>query len=255
MAQQTYDILNKAWKSACRVVMGGEVGELKDYEQYLAKCLEPINSKKSALSGKEVSVSSQNFCPDAKFISNEEREQYDDVLKNAKLSINDIKDTDSIISALSEKLYYCGNIITGNSHEVSKSDSCANSSFIYCCSEVYDSKYMAFAHAIRYSEHLYGCVVGSESDFLIKCSEVFRQSRCFEALRCYACADCYYCAACEDSQNCMFSFNQRSKSHRIGNVQLERGKYAGLKAKLLEELRGELKANKTAPSVMEIIRG
>ena len=56
-----YDHLNNEWKRTCKVVLGGDVGELKDYEKWLLELKQPRLKNKSALSGKEVVFSSIDF--------------------------------------------------------------------------------------------------------------------------------------------------------------------------------------------------
>jgi len=48
----------------------------------------------------------------------------------------------------------------------------------------------------------------------------------------------------------MFSFNLRGKNHRIGNLELPKDRYAGLKEKLVSEMREKLSKNKKLPHVM-----
>jgi len=54
--------INSAWKSACKVLLGEEIGEIQQYAGYLQKYVEPLSEKTSALSGKKVLVSSSDFC-------------------------------------------------------------------------------------------------------------------------------------------------------------------------------------------------
>jgi hypothetical protein len=68
-------------------------------------------------------------------------------------------------------------------------------------------------------------------------------------------SDSYYSASLEDCTNCLFTFNQRNKHYLIGNVPLAKDKYATLKAKLIGEIRDELKRKKSIPSVIQIISG
>ena len=35
MNSQNYEVLNKAWKSTCKVLFGAEIGDMKDYEPWL----------------------------------------------------------------------------------------------------------------------------------------------------------------------------------------------------------------------------
>ena len=74
-------------------------------------------------------------------------------------------------------------------------------------------------------------------------------------MRVYMSSDCYYSANCENCSDCMFSFNLRNKRHTVGNVQLPREKYLGLKKKLVGEILGELLPRKRVISIAEILGG
>jgi len=247
--------LDRKWKSTCRTLFGDEIGGLEEYAGYLSRHLEPTGERKSAISGKKVVLSVQSYCPGAKFISNDEREQYNGMLRAGKLDINDIKDIDSIVGALGEKLYYAGNIITGNSYEVVDSDACSNSSFVYKSNEIYDCKYVAYSDAMNFAECVFGSNWIAETKFTIKTYETHKIERCFEAMRIAKSSDCYYVAAVEGCTNCLFSFNQRNRRNLIGNLELEAGEFRALKAKLVGEMRETLKSKKSAMTIVDLIRG
>ena len=255
MEGETYNLLDKAWKSTCRALLGGEVGSMRDFERYLSKHLEDSGSTVSSISGKPVALSVQNFCKGARFISNDEREKYQGHLRGAKLSINEVKDIDSVLSALSEKLCYAGNIITGNSHCVEGSDMVSNSSFVLNSSEIYDSKYVAYSDAMRYGEYVFGSNWIGETKFAIKTYETFKVARCMEAMSIGNSSDCFYVARINGCTNCMFSFNQKNRSQLIGNLEFPREEYSKLKGKLIAEIHETLRAKKSAPTIVDIISG
>lgn len=254
MEGQAYDNVNKAWKSTCRVLLGEEIGDMAAYEGYLKKYLEPSATHKSEISGKSVTAFSQSFCRGARFISNDEREAYSAKLKGAALSINDLKDIDSVVAALSEKICYAGNIIIGNCQAVESSDSVSNSFFVLGSSEIYDSKYIAYSDAMRYGEYVFGSNWIGETKFAIKNYETFKVLRCFESLSIGTSSDCYYVARMNGCQSCLFSFNQKNKSYLIGNLEFSRGEYAKLRGKLVDEIRQDLERKKEVPTIVDIIR-
>lgn len=249
--------INEAWKRTCKVLLGGEVGELEEYKNYLMKHVEPLDLRKSALSGKEVAVSLPGrFCKEAKFVGNDESEEYDNWLKRkTALGINDIKDLDSAILALGESLYYSGSIVLGNSSDVAGSDMCANANAVLDSHEVYDSKYVAYSYGVRYCECIFGSSTPGESNYCIKGFISRKALRCMEIVHTHLSSDCIYTSNMEGCTECMLSFNQRSKSHMIGNLQLSHEQYARLKSKLLEDIRDDLRSRKEVPTIFEIIRG
>lgn len=245
--------LSKAWKSTCKLLLGEEIGELETYRDYLKKYSDPMSTKISAISGKEVYVSSDKFCQRATFLSHEEIPEYEQKTKKFKLNINEIKDIDSIINAAQENFQYVGNVVLGNSRDAISCHRCVNTSYALECQDIYAGKYVAYSSSVRDAEHAFGASGGGNLNFGIRTLEVFKLMRSFETLRCYSSADLYYCASCEDCSNCLFSFNLRSKNYHIGNLQFNREKYLALKEKLLADVRDELKAKKAAISMVDII--
>ena len=119
-------ILGKAWKSTCRVLFGRELsGELGDYEPYLSEYMLPSSICKSHLSGQPVKLSSGCYSPNARFVSSDEVK----FNRDYKLSINEIKDIDSILSSLQHNAEYAGNLVLGNSSHTENSDMILNSHF------------------------------------------------------------------------------------------------------------------------------
>ncbi|MFH1520814.1 MAG: hypothetical protein ABID61_04160 [Candidatus Micrarchaeota archaeon] len=248
--------INTAWKKTCRVLFGEDIGDLTEYENWLLKYVEPFGMEKSAISGKEVIVSSKNVCHGAKFLSLDETGIYMEKIGNVTFNVNDIKDIDSIIGTVREKAYYIGNVVLGNSLNVEITNRCINSSFIYKTQDVYDCKFVACSSVLRFAEYIFGGnAIGEGSKFNIKTFETYKNVRCMETIRNYVASDCYFTGSLENCTNCMFSFNQRNKSHRIGNHQFTPEEYHKLKEKLIQDIRDMLKAKKTIPSLIDIING
>lgn len=247
--------IDSAWKSTCKILLGEEIGELREYAGYLSDQLDlSLSEKESSLSGKKAFVSSSNICPGARFIGGWETKEYLEFMKREKLDINQIKDIDSILSALSEKLYYGGSITLGRAREVDESDKCTDSSFVHHSQMIYEnSKFIAFSNMARSNEYCFGVTVPGESRFLIRSCLCWRSARCFETLRTFNSSDCYYVANVEGSVNCMFSFNQRNVSNCIGNLALPKDKYAALKQKLVEDIRETLRERKGVPHILDLI--
>ena len=246
--------LSRAWNETCQILLGGELGDITQYENYLMRFVEEVEFRKSELSGKRVTTSSPSLLKNAKFISMDEQQKYDEIFRNTKLNLNEIKDIDSITSAIKDKFYYAGNIISGNSANFEDCDSCANSRYLFHSNELYDCKFMAYSSVLRFCENCFGTSSGGETKFAINCYEVYQQNRCMETFRCYTSNDCFYSATLEQCTNCLFSFNQKNKVNVIGNLQLEKGKFFDLKKKLLAEIREELKAKKEILSILDIMK-
>ncbi|MFA5077382.1 MAG: hypothetical protein WC488_03065 [Candidatus Micrarchaeia archaeon] len=247
--------INEAWKSTCKIIFGEEIGDLERYRNYLTLHIETVSHGSSVLSGKPVTLSGNEICASAKFISNDELVKYKSRTESTVLDINDTKDMDSLLGALAEKFYYAGNIVLGNSHEVHNSNRCIDATEVYESRDVYEgSRYIAFSDNIRKCGHCFGVTLTGESQFMIKAYGSLKNTRCMEVLRTHNSSDCYYAANLQGCSNCMFSFNLRNKSYAIGNLELPKEKYSELKRKLLQEIKETLKSKKSVPSVVSIIK-
>jgi len=245
-----YDSLNKAWKSTCRVVLGSELGELEEYTGWLREYMMESARETSHLSGKEVALAGADYCKTAKFVSMDEAREK----KIGPLSINDIKDIDSIISAVSEQWEYCGNKALGNSAFVESSDAIADSTYVSDSTTIQESSYVHASSIITTnSRQIFGSLRSDNGEFAIRCVRCSDFRRCFETRLSISCSDLYFCATCMNSHDLLFSFNQRNQSYRIGNLQLPKEKYCTLKKKILEEVNEELIENKRFPSIFELV--
>jgi hypothetical protein len=244
--------LENAWASTCRTILGGEIGPLKAYEAYLQKYVPPVRFSKSELSGKKVAFTG-DYPEGVKAISNDEMAEYQEVLLNSKLDINEIKDIDSILNSVSEKLYYTGNTILGKSREVSGSNRVIDSHYVYNSHEIFRSQYVAYSYIMNHSRYMFGTQSVGEADFGIQCHEVWRTSPMMECLIVYNSSYCLYSANLDNCTDCIFCFNLRSARRCIGNLELSREKYNHLKAKLQEDIRTTLESKKELPIIMEII--
>ena len=247
--------INRAWESACKVMLGQSVGPIDDFDAYLWKNVEPYHLTKSAISGKEVVVSG-DYKAGARFISGEELQEYTRIIGKVPLNINELKDIDSIISAIGERVYYSGNDILGNSGQATLSNRVVDSTFVYKAHDIFYSKYVTHTYLSKYSEYIFGCEsVGKGTHFAVKSFETYDDSRLFETVRVYESSDVIYSANLEACQSCLFCFNLRGKTRCIGNVELPDGKFSKLKAKLQEDICQTLMSKKTAPSIMDIVGG
>lgn len=238
------------FKATCKVLFGREIGELGDFASYLQENVEPPMAAKSALSGRQVYLSQPFYCKGARFADVAELPP----MGNA-LSINDVKDIDSVLGAMAEKFGYCGNKNLGISKDVVQSDMCNDSLDIMSSQNVMASKHAAYCNGIRASECAWGCMLGGEVGFAIHSQIFFYSKRCFESCLCFHCTDIFCSFNCSDCTETMFSFNQKAKRHMIGNVELPKDKYVGLKSKLVGEIAGQLEGKKRFPGIFELAKG
>lgn len=250
-SKQIYDTLNRAWKSTCKVLLGEEIGEMGEFEGWLNLNAEGLTVRKS-VSDREIYSAVPHYCKKAKFVSFDE---IDYARKFEPLSINEIKDIDSIVEALQGHFAYTGNVILGNSKDVEESSDIQNSFHVLGSSFVYDSEYVAHCSYMRNCKYAFGSVQDVESSFGIRSINPYKNSRCLEAWSCFVCSDIYFSAGIENSRNVMFSFNAKNRQNIIGNIALEKEKFAELKAKLLAEIAAELRAKKAMTPLVDMFKG
>ena len=246
-----YPELNRRWKAACKVILGGEVGELREFGEWLSEGREPILTHPSSLSSKKVTYGITDYSEASKWLSHDEADYNK---KFEPLGINDIKDMDAVLSAVQERIYYTGNVVLGNSVAVERSSNIVDSFYVMDSKFISDSKHVAYSSLVKYSDSSFGSNFDVQSNFVIRGLDSHQAQRCLEILDTYMCADSYYCFGVKDSSDCMFSFNLRGKHHVIGNLQLPKDKYVRLKKKLVEDMRAELESKKRLPALVDIVR-
>jgi len=247
---RAYPHLDNAWKSACKILFGRDIGSLSGYREWLLEFVTAPRQEKSAISGRQVSLSYGDYSRNARFAGFDE---LDFSKKFQPLSINEVKDIDSIVEAVAERMHYAGNIVLGNSKFVESSASVADSHFVIGSSTVSDSKYVAYSHMLRKCSYIFGVEGDADSDFIIRCSDNHNAKRCFECYTAIASSDCYYCMHPQDCRELFFCFGMRSKEYCVGNLALPRDKYLTLKSKLLGELADTLQRDKKVFSLLRVV--
>ncbi|MCX6770906.1 MAG: hypothetical protein NTX79_02520 [Candidatus Micrarchaeota archaeon] len=249
MESELFRSLDGKWKSTMKILLGEEFGSMKEYEKWLLGRNRPRITRKSAISGKEVSFVLPDY-PQSRILSLEE---IDFQKSFAPLSINEVKDIDSIAAAVKERAYYTGNIHLGNSKFIEGSTDIIESFYIYDSGQVSFSKYIAYGYNLEYSECVFGAMNYGNSSFCTQISNAIKIVRSLEMYSCFDCQDSYYSHRLFNCKNTMFCFNLRNASHAIGNLKLAPDKYTALKKKLVSEMAAELKKNKSLPSLIDIV--
>ncbi len=243
MAPTTYELINSSWKSTCKILFGQELGELKEFEDYM-KPAAPGQFVTSSVSGKQIWVASDQYSKKSKFFDyGSELEQFNKI-SSKPVDINKIKDLDSLIESLSEKFVYSGNKVLGNSKFIENSDAIIDSTGVFNSSIVERGKYVAYGYLARENENSFASMSSGQSKYILRCCYNNSLTRCFEVCTTVMASDCYLCYNMLNCTDCLFTFNVRSKRYMVGNVQLDRDKYYAIKTKLMAELAEELKTTK-----------
>lgn len=258
--------INSAWKKTCTVLFGQEIGELEEFAPYLREYhYAPLVKGKSAVSGKDVYVGTGRYCKGAKLISQDEIVAGNHPAvsggsipgaidgRGQEISINDVKDIDSLLESIGEITRYSGNKVFGTCSNLENVDNCSDSHFISNSHTIVSSKYVGYSAFIRNnSEFVFGSCTLINGSHLIRILGTDSLSRSFECSWTTKSSDMFFTSNCRDCSECMFSFNLRSKKYRIGNIELEKSKYLGLKKKLRGEVAQWLAKEKKFPSVFSI---
>lgn len=246
-----YQKLNSAWKQTSRVLLGTEAGELADFEEYLMEMVPAPSCRKSSISGKEVHLSRPHYCKGAGFARNEEL-PYNSPFT---LSINEIKDLDTLAAALGPQVKYVGDKNLGVCANLEKADSCTDCINILNCHQVLNSENVSHSYSIRKAKYVFGCNWLGDARFMVRTHGTFKSTRCFEAYLGMSSSDLYFSFNCRSCSELLFSFNQVSRRYMIGNLELPKDKYLALKKKLLGEASSALSTHRRHPSLFELMGG
>ncbi len=246
---QVYAALNEKWKSTARVLLGGDIGNLEDCAEWLYSGNGPRQVEKSSISGKEVVFSIGDYPNNSRRLSLDEV----DFHKQYSLETGKIRNFGSLANAVSDRVFYTGNIVLGNSKFIEKSTHIYDSFYIYETERMAFSKYAAYCTFGSYGENMYGCFSFGDCGFCIKSTNMMYSKRCFSSTKLDNCSDCYYSHGLSNCQDCIFCFNLKNKRYAIGNVVLPREKYLEIKGRMLSEFREKLIKEKKLPSLIELI--
>jgi hypothetical protein len=244
-----YAPLDRQWRATCRFLLGEDIGPLSDYADWLYEGNGPRFEVKSCISGQPVVFPHQFFPESARFASFEE---VDLDQKFPPLSINEIKDMDSLLSAISERAIYCGNMVMGNSSAVEESTVITDSHFILHSERFAFSKYLAYSTRGNYNENLFGCWGVGPTSFCIKSRALTSCTRCFNVLKADYSSDLFFSHGLLNCSDCIFSFHLKNRRNCVGNLALPREKYLELKGKLLSETRERLRKEKRLDFIVDM---
>lgn len=242
--------IEKAFQETFRIIFGECNVTLEELAPYMLRNhYQPAVVRKSALSGKDVVVSHSRYPENARYVSQDEIDYFK---KPKPLDINEIKDLDSLMEAINDRVAYAGNKVFGKSAAIERADNCSDSFFVYGSHTVLSSKYVALSAYIRNgSEYIFGSSPLLRGKYLIRVIGSDNLTRAFETCVTTNSSDMFFCLYCHGCSNVMFSFNQKGKRYVIGNLELEKEKYFDLRKKLVGESREYIEKHKTFYSLFD----
>ncbi len=241
-------IINSYFKSVSKVLFGKEIGELEEFEPYLKETMFPYSMEKSSVSGKEVMLGGNLYKPNGKCLSQDEVKSFG----TAPLSINDIKDIDSLRKAAIERFHFCGNKLFGTTINTGRVDNCIDSSDVYFSHNIYKVKRAAYCSYLREANHVFGVAAFPMAEYCMRCLEGIKILRGFETFYATNASDIYYSFNCDGCSECIFAYNLKHKKNIIGNLQLQKDQYLALKKKLVTEIANELIRKKRIFSIADV---
>src|SRR3989338_8438597 len=100
MENEAYYLINKSWRETCKILLGEEVGDLLEFKNYLKRYTDPIEKRKSSISGKDVTISSDRIRKDAPVIAHDEMFVYQKNILDNPFDIDDIKDIEDFLFSI-----------------------------------------------------------------------------------------------------------------------------------------------------------
>lgn len=238
------DKIEEAFQTTTKIVLGRTLTNLPDYREWLFQYVGCAIRMKSEVSDKTVYVPNTLFYTSIKknMVTLDESVG----LGEKHLTMEEIKKLG--ITNASEKLkdikYVTSDVIIGENIDVRESAAYMNAQ--YCLEGVFYiySRYDAYCFWPRETEYSFGCFLLFASKFCIKCYNSVSLTRCFEVSDSNSCVDCYFCHNCESLSDCMFCFNVKAKRYAIGNVEVGRERYLGIKQRLINEIAEKIEKDK-----------
>ena len=244
MDEHLYNELNKAFKTTCKILFKEEIGELKDYEDWLKEIV------KSPPERKNLRVFPDYYAENAKFLDYNE---IDFMKRFEPLNINEVKDIDSIVEALKERFVYAGNVVLGKSQFVEKSTNVFDSFYVYESYGIEESRYVYRAAMLKEANYIFSTSVAPQSSYSMASITVPISSRIFASIYIVSSSDVYYSSKINNSGEVMFSSGIINKNYVIGNLSLNREKYMKIKDGILEQIRDYLTSNKKIFDLIDIV--
>ncbi len=230
---ELYGKLDTGWRTTCKIVLGQDIGELKDYEEWLLKNVPRPTIKNSIISGKNVLC--YNKYPQV--IDENEVEQLKNKIAD---NVEDATSVEDLITKVKPLAVYVGNRSSGSILNAELCDYYWDSRHIYYSTYIRDAKYVAYSYDSRNCENVYGVSEFSSGSFNISTYACYVTPVCFESLYAIESSNVMFSQNCENLNHALFCFNVQSLSYAVGNVEVGKKRYEQVRKMLLEHVVNEL---------------
>lgn len=239
--------LDEAWKTACRVMLGKDIGPLRKYEKFLSERVNPVTKVKTAF-GNETHTSDIFFykhIPKERTVCAEEAEE----IAKQHLTFEDGEEVNlkSVLGKISPFALFRVDFHEGsNANNIETHIAYTATNTYKVCDGTY-AKNCAYDTMALNSEYVFGSYRTLYSKFCIKCHAGLELSNCFDTDCCTYTRDSYFSHNCESVDNSMFCFNTKSKRYAVGNVEIGKENYMKVKKIVLDEITAKLEKDGTLP--------
>ncbi len=239
--------VDEAWRSACKVVLGKDIGPLGKYGGFLSERVNAVRKIKTIF-GNETYCSDIFFykhLPGERIVNMDEAEE----IAKMHLTFEDGEEVSlkSVLGKISPIAFFRAEFAEGSNANNMETQIPYTATNTYRVVDATYAKNCAYDTFALNSEYIFGSYRAIYSKFCIRCHSNFNLSSCFEMDNCTNSANSMYCHNVEGVDSSMFCFNTKSKRHAIGNVEVGRENYLKVKKIVLDEITQKLEKDARFP--------
>jgi hypothetical protein len=238
--------IEKAFAETSGILFGKQL-DMRTLENYLMENVRRVNSMPSCISNRNVYYFDMGYdralASTGRLIKLDEQDRISAVRDWPAGTNADNVSFSKIKELLDTIAFFCPEIEMQSSNMI-ECPSIQNAHDGYRSCRVYFTKYSAFCFWPRDSDHVFGCDSIRDSSFCIKCYNSYKLTRCFEADTSQNCSDSYFIHNCENVHDSMFCSNAKNLRYAIGNAEIGREKFIGIKKLVLGSIVHKLEKDR-----------
>ncbi|MBN2121809.1 hypothetical protein JW721_02015 [Candidatus Micrarchaeota archaeon] len=243
--QEPGEGVEAAFGTLSKIVLGSELGPMKDYEGWMKKYPFGIVSVKGALGTPTLATTGKvvySKIPVSRCVTQKEALE----MGKKKISIEGNEALGEIMKKASEIAYYTFEYDSGGNESAYSCPLSYKSRNVYKIAESVESKNSALGCMVFECEFVFGSHLKMQnSKFCLNCCDCANVANCFETDSSYNSTNCYFCHNCENVENGIFCFNTKGKRYAVGNTEVGPQEFARIKKILLDYVLESLGEKKT----------